>query len=191
MNPDYSLRAFEAYLSGAENSEVNSDATWRNLKSTGLLLSTYVTEEESACMNSVNPDILIERHLEASNTEMSEGTKQTYKSRFNSAVGRFVKHQNDLVGQPTPLHDVIRNRQLRGFAESTKIQARQNKIREALAALPQPNFAGRASGQTFDAPFMLRPETGLTVKITGIPLDLTDEEAERIALFLKVYVRPR
>ncbi|MDK2375276.1 hypothetical protein [Serratia fonticola] len=193
MKPDYSLRAFVAFLSEDGNDDVNSDATWRNLKNTGLLLSAYVTQEESFGINTVDPDILIERHLKANDTFMSSATKHTYKSRFNSAVGRFIKHQNDLLGLPTNINDVIRNRHLAGFQDVTsRIPVLRNTAAVIRSQGPKSSFPVEiADNQTFNAPILLRPETGLMVQITGIPLDITNEEAERIASFLKLYVRPR
>lgn len=190
MKPDYSSDAFKAFLSEQMQSDISNDATLRNLKNTGLLLMGNVGDSEFSDMRTVSADELIARHLDVSNTEMSDGSQKTYKSRFNSAVGRFIQHQDGKHGLQSNLKDVIRNTALDGLdlPQLTDVMQSKRPTPSAQnAALPIPSN----KVDVFSVPILLRPKTGLTIQITGIPLDITNEESELVASILKAYVRSR
>ncbi|MDI5619457.1 hypothetical protein MJI08_25860, partial [Salmonella enterica subsp. enterica serovar Anatum] len=70
------------------------------------------------------------------------------------------------------------------------IPVERQEEEEELVELKQPVEVKSATPSSYSLPVVIRPELGVTVTISGIPTDLTSEEAERISSILKVYVRP-
>lgn len=90
---------------------------------------------------------------------------------MESAIKKFVAYQ---AGEEIPYNPVDRQEEDEELVE-VKQQAEEKS----------------ATTASYSLPVVIRPESGTTVTISGIPTDLTSEEAERISSILKVYVRPQ
>ncbi|MGE9551774.1 hypothetical protein ACQPT2_11255 [Erwinia amylovora] len=182
MKPDYSSDAFKEFLMEGTSFDSDNQATLRNLKNTGLLLMSNVNEGEFKDMRNVDPHMLLDRHYQVTGNEMSSGSFNTYKSRFNSAVGRFIMQQNNAAGIKSDLKDIIRNNVLDGFDVPKAVKKKPQN-------LPNNDGGTKIKVKTFNAPLMLRPLERLSIEITGLPADLNMEEAELIASFLRLCVK--
>lgn len=179
MKKDYSVGAFKVFLENiGELSDVNI-STARNLRSTAsLLLNSYVDGDivdDSTDTRQFDVDSMIKDHFRNAETPPTSSTVQVYKSRYQSAIDKFidyVKGDNAVSDEENPTTRTFRTRrQLHG---------------KAVTVL---NSEVRGDIETIDVPIPLRP--GMILTLPGIPTDLTNEEAERIASILKVYARPQ
>lgn len=187
MTSDYSSDAFKAYLDDAKNFEGEGQSIVHNLKGTASRLMANVQDGQFSDIRKADVDELIETHLQITGVSMTPHSKLTYKSRFNRAVSRFIEFQNglrtasdddDLIGDTASL------------TLKKKPKPPSKNLLEVLEGQKQnTQSAGLVSINTFDLPVLLRPASGLSIEIKGLPLDLTSEESELIAAFLKIYAR--
>lgn len=190
MTSDYSSDAFKAYLDDAKNFEGEGHSLVHNLKGTASRLMANVPDGQFSDIRQADIYELIEAHLKTTGVSMTPHSKLTYKSRFNRAVSRFIEFQDGLS-------TVLGDDDLIGAADSLtpkkKPKPPSKNLLEVLEVqnqeLQNTLSAGQAPSNTFDLPVLLRPETGLSIGIKGLPLDLTTQEAELIASFLKIYAR--
>lgn len=178
---------------------VTNEATARNLRNSTLLLLSSVADGEYEDISDINVDKLLEKYAENADSEPSEASIQTYKSRFNSTIAKFLeyKQNDDLIGTgdesvnlkpPSGIYTPRKRRiPKQEYAKSISENSEQSAEHSSHAGV-----AGKIStNHSFDAQFLLRPESGLSIELKGLPLDITNEEAERIASFLKIYARPQ
>lgn len=196
MTTDYSSDEFKKFVDMLPDLHLIADATARNLRSTALLLLSTVYENQYSDVRNINVDSLINEYLEVAEAEPSEASIQTYKSRFNSAISKFVDFQEGKLTSVSLPSDGSDDNVSQLVAKPAKKKMGRGSVNliEALdkqKSLPLPEKPIEKSVDVFSAPMLLRPKTGLSIEIKGLPLDLTNEEAERIASFLKIYVRPQ
>lgn len=165
-----SVQAFKGFLEELMSLNIMKEATARNLKNSSARLLTVVKEEEMDDVTQLDVNDLAERYINATEPKPSDSSITAYKSRMESAIKKFVAYQ---AGETIPYIPV----------------ERQEEEKE-LVELKQPVEVKSATPSSYSLPVVIRPELGVTVTISGIPTDLTSEEAERISSILKVYVRP-
>lgn len=193
MNADFSSTAFRQFIEKLPELNLTGEATARNLKNSSLLLLSGLENNEYSDIRELNIDQLVQKYVSTAESEPSESSIQAYKSRFNSAVSKFIDFQ---LGVKLPSSD-----EEHSIGESEQVVVKKKplpRVRRSVveATMQQDSISQQLtqnvmSSHTFSAPLLLRPETGLTIEIKGLPLDLTNEEAERIASFLKIYARPQ
>ncbi|EBF7359467.1 hypothetical protein ACE2PP_005207 [Salmonella enterica] len=165
-----SVQAFKDFLEQLMSLNIMKEATARNLKNSSARLLTVVKEEEMGDVTKLDVNELAERYINATEPKPSDSSITAYKSRMESAIKKFVAYQ---AGETIPYNPVERQEE-----------------EEELVELKQPVEVKSATPSSYSLPVVIRPESGVTVTISGIPTDLTSEEAERISSILKVYVRP-
>ncbi|EDX6842862.1 hypothetical protein C0V48_001393 [Salmonella enterica] len=165
-----SVQAFKGFLEELMSLNIMKEATARNLKNSSARLLTVVKEEEMDDVTKLDVNELAERYINATEPKPSDSSITAYKSRMESAIKKFVAY---LAGETIPYIPVERQEE-----------------EEELVELKQPVEVKSATPSSYSLPVVIRPESGVTVTISGIPTDLTSEEAERISSILKVYVRP-
>ncbi|EDQ6557251.1 hypothetical protein JQ99_004850 [Salmonella enterica subsp. enterica] len=165
-----SVQAFKGFLEELMSLNIMKEATARNLKNSSARLLTVVKEEEMDDVTKLDVNELAERYINATEPKPSDSSITAYKSRMESAIKKFVAYQ---AGETIPYIPVERQEE-----------------EEDLVELKQPVEVKSATPSSYSLPVVIRPESGVTVTISGIPTDLTSEEAERISSILKVYVRP-
>lgn len=166
-----SVQAFKDFLESLISLNIMKEATARNLKNSSARLLTVVREEEMNDVSQLDVDELAERYINTTEPKPSDSSITAYKSRTESAIRKFIAYQ---AGEEIPYNPVERPEEEEKLVE-VKHQAEEK-------------IAGPSS---YSLPVVIRPESGTTVTISGIPTDLTSEEAERISSILKVYVRPQ
>ncbi|EPO2869083.1 TPA: hypothetical protein ACHKVW_004742 [Escherichia coli] len=167
-----SVQAFKDFLEELMSLNIMKEATARNLKNSSARLLTVVQEEEMGDVTQLDVNELAERYINATEPKPSDSSITAYKSRMESAIKKFVAFQSGEEIPYTPIDkESSEEKDLTG--EPTKVEGKANAL------------------HTYDLPVVLRPESGVTVTIKGVPNDITNEEAERISSILKVYVRPQ
>ncbi|EOG6122139.1 hypothetical protein ACLF4E_004351 [Cronobacter malonaticus] len=170
-NQNLSVEAFKGFLETLMSLNIMKEATARNLKNSSARLLTVVKEDEMDDVTHLNVNVLADRYIEITEPKPSESSITAYKSRMESAIKKFVAYQ---AGEEIPYTPIDKE-----SSEDTDLIGEPTKVEGKVHTL-----------HTYDLPVVLRPESGITITIKGIPSDITNEEAERIASILKVYVRP-
>jgi len=185
MQKDYSIGAFKNFLETlGDDSDMNT-ATARNLKNTSLLLiNSYVDDvfiDDETDIRNIETDAMIKDHFRNAENEPSSATVQVYKSRYQSAKEKFIEK---IDGVSSVESNSV------GRVRRSKVIFNNGPSRERIKAnqVTVLNKDVRGDVSTIDIPIPLRPDMILT--LPGIPTDLTNEEAERIASIVKVYARP-
>lgn len=168
---DKSVRAFKSFLRSLPELNIMKDTTARNLKNSSMRLLSVVEKGESDDVTKLDIETLANRYHERTEPSPSTGSMIAYKSRLESAIKKFIAYQ---AGEESPYTPVDKE-----SSEAIDLIGEPTKVVSKVKTL-----------HTYDLPVVLRPESGITVTIKGIPNDITNEEAERIASILKVYVRP-
>jgi len=172
---------------------ITNEATARNLRNSSLLLLSTIPDGKYDDISSIDVEELINTYLQSADSEPSEASIQTYRSRFKSLIAKFNEYKGirpssdneSEASQPSRIGAI-------SIRRPPKPPRRAKSIEETVASRNNDTLEGSIlTNHTFDAQFLLRPETGLSIELKGLPLDLTNEEAERIASFLKIYVRPQ
>jgi hypothetical protein len=185
METEYSISAFRRFLDTLHEASDINEATARNLKSTSnLLLSSYVDgifTDETDDVREIDTDKLINEHFKDAITQPSSSTLQVYKSRYTSSLDKFLDYVDG---------DSSMNNDHEESVEQAPLRARRKRVpRDFSQPVSVLNGVVRGDTETIDIPIPLRP--GVILTLPGIPTDLTNEEAERIASILKVYARPQ
>lgn len=136
---------------------VVSDSTANNLRVVVNRIIDYIPNDES--YTSWNIDILIDNFSKLEN--ISESATSGYKTRLRSAISKFIDFKNGNLQKPLKLSK----------------KRTPNSVNPAIQTLNSPN--------TFALPIPLRE--GLILNIGNLPLDLTEDEAEKITRIIKSY----
>ncbi|ATC73118.1 MULTISPECIES: hypothetical protein [Morganellaceae] len=171
-NQELSVQAFKDFLESLMSLNIMKEATARNLKNSSARLLTVVKEEEMGDVTKLDLNVLAERYIEITEPKPNDTSIKAYKSRMESAINKFKAFQ---ANEDIP-YNPISNRQ----------EEEKELAKEAPEVEPKND-----QPSSYSLPVVIRPESGTTVTISGIPTDLTSEEAERISSILKVYVRPQ
>jgi len=180
MSKDYSIGELREFLDTLIDNDDLNFSTARNLKnSTILLINSYMDGDivdEDTDVRELDVDHLILDHFRNAETPPSNATVQAYKSRYLSAIEKFLEYKSAGKNMSNEEHPV------------RVVSAR---VRRSYASKPVTvlNSEVRGDVETIDVPIPIRP--GMILTIPGVPTDLTNEEAERIASILKVYARPQ
>jgi site-specific recombinase XerD len=166
-----SVHAFKDFLESLMSLNIMKEATARNLKNSSARLLTVVKENEMGDVTKLDVNELAERYVNATEPKPSDSSITAYKSRMESAIKKFIAFQ---AGEEIPYNPIDRQEE-----EEELVEVKHHA--EVKSAAPS----------SYSLPVVIRPESGTTVTISGIPTDLTSEEAERISSILKVYVRPQ
>ena len=193
MTTDFSSNAFIEFINDENNFDSSDTSLLHNMKGTAARLMLNVKEGEFDDIRQADPETLIQRHIEATGTSMSHNSQLTYKSRFNRAVNYFISHQNSAAGIETTAADLVSKRGshvVMNLRKKPKPKSIKSFNEQTEKDIKNKDVYANPKRDTFSIPVLIRPSEGIAVEISGVPLDLTNEEAERIASILKVYARP-
>jgi hypothetical protein len=119
-------------------------------------------------MRQVDLDSAMRRFANLEGAKSTPDSLQTYKSRINTAVGDFLRDRENPAG-----FKVSGSREPRGGSASPQTQQRPSSQLPAVIEQPRP------SPNTVDVPIPLRQ--GMFVHLQGLPVDLRQNEAQKIA----------
>lgn len=133
--------------------------------------------EEFADVREVDTDHIMERFVNLEGTKFSPGSLASYKSRLNSTISDFLRWKENPSnyrpkGQRTARSKVNVNDQSDETVQNANTGNNQHVENDDSPI-----------GETSTFPIPLRE--GLVVKLVGLPHDLTQREAQRIANVVK------
>ncbi len=180
-----SLLAFFDYLigKGLMNKET---AASRRVATTKII--DILDEAEKGDLSTIDRDQVFNRFVNLRGKDYSPQSLSVYKSRFGAALDDFLAWTSDPVGfrpsvatKGTKQQKRIEPRE-RSAPENRGDKAGQART-EAAGARPESNVQN--SGEHLTIPIPLR--RGLVVKVHGLPLDLTQDEARKIGAVINAY----
>lgn len=137
-------------------------------------------EEEAADLRNLDVDDLMTRFANLKGGEFTPGSLNTYKSRFSAALKDFLRYKNDpLSFKP-------------GIAQRTRksTKGKLNKSSTSVIQEEPPAYLIHPSRDTQESiVFPIPIREGVTVKIAGLPSNLTKNEALKIANVISALVQ--
>ncbi|MED5697572.1 hypothetical protein [Enterobacter ludwigii] len=162
-NEMYSYEEFDKFLNELTTLGIVNEATARNLKDASLrLLATYDPSDEED-VRDLDLDEIVNRYSETSGVDVSNASLQAYKSRLSSAIKKFIDYQKD---------NQIDDEQ----EDSAYLLKKRSPSRKVTSA---------TEVKTFELPIPIRD--GLILRVHNLPMDLTIDEADRIANIIKSF----
>lgn len=178
----------------AERGELNPTTARAMRVTAGKILAIESPDPSSVDLRTLDVDALLDRFGKLKKADYSEGSLETYRSRFRLAVGMYLAW---LADDPKWKDAGRVVRTSKGGAVSPQASRRQHRARSQVQSNTHGSANGSASDEhahagtpaveegvrlmTYDVP--LRPD--LIVRVT-LPLDLTADDAERFANFVRV-----
>ncbi|NIY91118.1 hypothetical protein [Vibrio diazotrophicus] len=173
----YSVENYKSFIDYIENNQLVKESTLVNWKSAPLNVLSVLSPEEGKDLTQFTVDELVETFKTRNGKDLSEGTVTTYRSRLNKGLTEFFNYVR--LGDDYEPH-----------AKTSDIQSSKNeKPSAAPTNKPEQVKVKKETVETYTLPFPLR--AGVMVKITDLPTNLTAEEAERIAAFVKACVNEK
>jgi len=144
-------------------------------KASANMVFSILSEDEAVDVTSINLDDLMMRFGNKYGQKYGTGSLLTYKSRIRSALEDFKSYcENPLTFKPTgksrPRARVSTDKSINGKAD---IKLQPTTVESVGVSVAPPLSAVQI------LPIAIRPN--LTVQIAGLPFDLTELEAKKIA----------
>ncbi|RUO20125.1 site-specific integrase [Aliidiomarina haloalkalitolerans] len=174
-----SLHEFLDYVSDKGLIKHNTAQNWRNAASR---IFGILEESEQSDVRNIDIDSICQRYANLKGKELTPSSLQTYRSRLKSAVSDFVKYTD----APMSYRPSISQRSARKKSEKEHVVSNsQDKIKKTQNESIQSNHVAQLtkSESTYPIPIPLRED--LIVQVIGVPFDLTEVEAEKIARVIK------
>jgi hypothetical protein len=136
---------------------------------------------EASDVTSVNVEDVVSRFQRLHGRDYTPGSLVSYKSRLRSALDDFQSYlSNPLAFRPT-VQSRVRMRTKTAREEQVDSGGKSERRAEQERPVPMPASAGLI------VPIPIRPD--LTVHVQGIPFDLTEAEARKIAAVVTAMVQ--
>jgi len=186
MSNGYSASEFIEFIDYLADKGLLKKATASARKAAASAFLDILDDDEKVDIRAIDLDSLAMRFANIQGSKFTPQSLTTYKSRYNSAYKDFISYRENPLGF-TPN---ISQRKKRGKSSSTSTSS-SNPI-ETVSKKPakmMPGFSAPPtvtpdlSGETIIFPIPIRK--GVIVKVAGVPVDLTEAEAGKIADVIK------
>jgi hypothetical protein len=180
-----------------ERGDLNSNTAGALKATAKAVLAVESTEPADIDVRSLDADDLLRRFATLRKADYSEGSIETYRSRFRKAIAMYIGWLDDdphwkTAGQPQvvqsprrvgQMYDLRPNRSRRKPTPKASSVAERESVESVSATLNSDDSSPDASVRLMTYDFALRPD--LIVRVT-LPVDLTTEDADRFANFVRV-----
>lgn len=166
-----------AFLDHALNKGLGKTETLKTrIVSVGRIVDV-VGSDEIGDLREVDVDHIMERFMNLEGTKFSPSSLASYKSRLNSSISEFLRWKDNPINYRPKGQRAARTK-------SRPLEATRNESHEAnfhdVAPASTQSERPTSSGEMLTT-FPIPLRQGLTVKLVGLPHDLTQAEAQRIA----------
>lgn len=165
------LLDFVEYLS---KKGLMNQATAANRKAAVNKVLGILDEQEAADVSKIDIDAIMTRFHNLEGANYTPASLNVYKSRLKSAIDDFLRYQKDPLNFKSSVQSASRAERTKAASTPANSAPPPSRQTEAVEAPP-------ASVNIIPIP--IRPD--LTVKIQGLPFDLTAAEANKIANVIK------
>ena len=136
---------------------------------------------EAADITAVDVEDVISRFQRLHGRDYTPGSLTTYKSRLRAALDDFRSYLNNPLAFRPSVQSRARTRTRIAGEEQSDTSGRPERRVEQAKPVPMPSAAGLI------VPIPIRPD--LTVHVQGLPFDLTEAEARKIAAVVTAMVQ--
>jgi len=180
----YSVSELHEFIDYVSDKGLVKQATARNWRNAASRIFGILEESEQSDVRNIDIDSVCQRYVNLNGKEVKPSSLQTYRSRLKSAISDFVKYTDD----PMSYRPGINQRSSRKKSEkesvaSSSVQDKVEKIQNSQVLNVENDRTPTSSKSTYPIPIPLRED--LIVQIIGVPFDLTEAEAEKIARVVK------
>lgn len=184
MSNGYTASEFIEFIDYLADKGLLKKATASARKAAASAFLDILDDDEKVDIRAIDLDSLAMRFANIQGSKFTPQSLTTYKSRYNSAYKDFISYRENPLGF-TPN---ISQRKKRGKTSSTTtsvpietVSKKPTKMMPGLTA--PPTVTPDLSGETIIFPIPIRK--GVIVKVAGVPVDLTEAEAGKIADVIK------
>lgn len=184
METDYSLQALMKFMDYLSNKHILNKNTAQSRKAAANKVFAVLDESEKGDLRHLDMDMVFRRFENKEAKTYKPETLQVYKSRLTSTLSDFMSHAKDpsqfkpsvkagSSAQKASRTNTSTPRRAKGVEE---VGAKESDAVERMA---------RSAVGGLTVPVPLRE--GVTVQIMGLPMDLTEAEAARLAAIVTAY----
>lgn len=182
---DYSLRALNEFLDYLANKHLLNKNTVQSRKGAANKILGVLDEQEASDLKQLDLDLVFQRFANKAGKDYKPESLMVYRSRLSSALNDFFLY----VENPAQFRPALKS----NGSSTAKKPAKAVRKAEDQRAEGKPMGGEHAPPTTtqvstpgsVNVPVPLRE--GVTVQITGLPVDLTEAEASRLAAIIKAY----
>lgn len=179
MDTDYSLTSFMSFMDYLSDKHILNKNTAQSRKAAANKVFAVLDEAEAADLRQLDMEMVYRRFENKEGRSYKPETLQVYRSRLNTALSDFLSHVES-PGQFKP--------RVKSASSPTRTTTPKTQ-RKGGASVGQEGdgqqHAPKTQGSALNIPVPLRE--GVTVMISGVPADLTEAEAARLAAIMKAY----
>ncbi|HEV2188921.1 MAG TPA: hypothetical protein VGR70_17060 [Stellaceae bacterium] len=173
------LASFHDYLADKGLMEKN---TAQSRKAAVTRVLGILDEAEAADVTNLDIEDVMSRFQRLHGRDYTPASLTSYKSRIRSALDDFLSYlSNPLAFRPSVQSRARARTRSANEEQSDSTKARPERRSDAVRTVPIPAAAGLI------LPIPIRPN--LTVHVQGIPFDLTEAEARKIAAVVTAMVQ--
>jgi len=179
---DYSISEFNRFLDHASEKGILKRNTAQSRKAATNKILDVLEEAELNDLRGVDLDATFERFQNLKRMEYTGDSMRVYLSRARTAIGDFIC----FVDNPASFKPAAAQRNSKKTKGAESGEGRAGKMSKKQNV----NEGGGQSEEHHDPKHITIPvplRADLTVKISGIPADLTPGEADRLAAIVKAY----
>lgn len=177
MAQEYSKTALLKFLDFVANKGLMKKSTATSRKAAINTLLSILTEDELADLRGLDIDAVVQRFANLKPHEMKPASLNVYKSRLASSLKELERFNRDPTGyRPQVAARTTSRTKTNGESGGTSESKNEDAAGINSVNVDPKNKSDEV--ETIVFPIPLRP--GIIVRVSGIPSDLTPEEAEKI-----------
>lgn len=185
MTKDHSLQALNEFFDYLANKHLLNKNTVQSRKGAANKILSVLDEQEASDLTKLDLDLVFQRFANKAGKDYKPDSLMVYRSRLGSALNDFFQYVENPV-QFRPSLKANGSATAKKPAKTVRKADEQRAEGKPIAGTPALPMAMHASSPgSVNVPVPLRE--GVTVQITGLPADLTEAEASRLAAIIKAY----
>jgi hypothetical protein len=184
MAGDRSRQKLMEFLDYLGNKGLVAGATVATRKAAASKVLSILSEEEAADVTSLDLDEVMSRFQNLEGKNYTPGSLNTYLSRLRSSVDDFSTYlENPLGFKPS----------IQGREKRPRQEGKKESVASTQSGSTPPSEKSSQRATTLPSPsiFPIPIRSDVTIYVQGIPYDLTDGEAAKIANIIRAMATPK
>lgn len=182
---NYSLQAFNEFFDYLANKHLLNKNTVQSRRGAANKILGVLDENEASDLRQLDVELVFQRFANKAGKDYKPDSLMVYRSRLGSALSDFFQY----VENPAQFRPSLKANGSATAKRSAKVvrKADEHRAEDKPIAGTQVHqgAAHTNSPGSVNVPVPLRE--GVTVQITGLPSNLTEAEASRLAAIIKAY----
>lgn len=178
---DYSSVSLMQFLDYAADKGLMNKETARSKKVSVSAILEILDENEKSDVRELDVDDIIQRFANLEGQKFTPSSLSVYKSRFNSSIRDFVRYRDNplsyTAAKSKPKKLKLKKKKDKSTSTATSSVTTPHPQQRTITNSGINNSTAAFESHVFPIPI----RDGLTVRIAGLPHDLSAAEAKRIA----------